>query len=139
MTQIYLYHANSPYLPLVACTLHLDLGLDSSGLMIDGLRRDWDNEPLFVAGMDRRGAVVCSLAHGRRRELYSRTMEGLSELFGINLVRLDLDGAISKLSFADRIRIKLAAWRPAGYGQQHISAVASFIRPLVIKRRGDEG
>lgn len=131
MTPVHLYHARRPYLPLLASAIHLGLGADGDSFMAAGLRHDWQAAPLFIAGADADGSLVCCLAHGRRRDLYCRTLEGLGGVFGVRLNRLDLDAALAAAAPAERLRAVLAAWLPAAYGRRCYSAVGEIIRPLL--------
>ncbi len=139
MTSVYLYQAKRPYLPLLACALHLKIGRDSDSFLAAGLKHDWQASPLLVTGRDLGGAVVCCLVHGRRQELYSRTMDGLTGIFGIALTRLDLDKTLSSLTLGEQMQARLAAWLPKAYGQGHRAAVALLIRPSVTNSQGGCG
>jgi hypothetical protein len=138
LTPVHLYQARHPYLPLLACGLHLGLDPDCDSFLAAGLRHDWQAAPLLVAGADKSGTVVGCLVHGCQPDLYARTMDGLGGLFGITLSRLDLDAAVRTLTMADRLQAGMAVWLPA-YGQSHRSAVALLIRPFVRKSEGDAG
>lgn len=130
-----IYHARRPYLPLLACALHLGLDNKAEPFLPAELRRDWRTEPLLVVGRDRAGAAVCCLAHGRYRGLYRRTFVGMAGIFSLSLAWVDLDRELAGCDLATRSSIFLADRWPAVFGQRFRPRIIAALRSSLLTRR----
>ena len=52
--------------------------------------------PLSVVGIDAEGNTVCSLVCGKHSDIYSRAIEGMSEIFGLNVKLINVDQFIER-------------------------------------------
>lgn len=130
-----IYHAKRPYLPLMACALHLGLDNEAEPFLPANLERDWRTEPLLVAGRDGAGVTVCCLAHGRHRELYRRTLAGMAGIFSFSLAWVDLDREIAGRSLAAPLCVFLADRWPAVFGQRLRPRIIAALRSSLLASR----
>lgn len=130
-----IYHAKRPYLPLLACALHLGLDNEAEPFLPANLERDWRTEPLFVAGSDVAGDCICCLAHGRHSGLYRRTLTGMAGIFSFSLAWVDLDREIAGHGLAARLCAFLAARWPAAFGQRFQPRITAALSSSLLTRR----
>ncbi len=131
---IIIYHGRRPYLPLLACALHLGLRQGAEPFLPGALRRDWRAAPLHIAGKDGEGAIVGCLVHGRHRGLYLRTLAGMAGLFGLSLAWVDLDGGLTASGAAAKAKIMLADRWPTIFARRFRTTAAAAIRPVLLGR-----
>ncbi len=133
-----IYHAKRPYLPLLACALHLGLNNEAEPFLPAGQRRDWRTEPLLVAGSDSDGATVCCLAHGRHGGLYRRTLAGMAGIFSFSLAWVDLDREIAAHGLTAQLRVFLADRWPAAFGHRLLPRITADLRASLLARRRED-
>lgn len=127
---IVIYHGSRPYLPLLACALHLGLDREAEPF----LPRDWRRTPFSVVGRDGGGATVCCLVHGRHRGLYRRALAGLGGVFGLSLAWVDTDDAVAGAGWGTRLRAWLTARLPGVFDRRWRSVLAAAVRPSLLGR-----
>ncbi|MDT8901200.1 hypothetical protein [Anaeroselena agilis] len=132
-----IYHARRPFLPQLACALHLGLENEAEPFLPESRAHDWQAEPLLIAGPDATGATVCCLAHGRYRGLYRRALAGMAGIFTFSLAWVDLDQAIAACSFATRGRVFLADHWPAVFGHRFRPRIIAALRSSLLTHRED--
>jgi hypothetical protein len=130
-----IYHAKRPFLPLLACALHLGLDNEAEPFLPATQERDWRAAPLMVAGSDDAGVIVCCLAHGRHRGLYRRTLAGMAGIFSFSLAWVDLDREIAGRDPVARLCVLLADRWPNVFGQRLRPRIIAALRPSLLTRR----
>ncbi len=135
---IIIYHGRRPYLPLLACALHLGLPQGAEPFLPGDLQRNWRAAPLHIAGKDGGGGIVGCLVHGRHRGLYMRTLAGMAGLFGLSLAWVDLDKELADGRTAAKAKIFLADRWPAMFGERFRAIAAEAVRPALLGRPGGE-
>lgn len=88
---IIVYQGGQDFLPLAACYLHLDLHFKSSSLT----EARWSAKPLSVIGIDKKGNTVCSLVCGKHSDIYSRAIQGVSEIFNLEVELINVDQLVA--------------------------------------------
>lgn len=89
---IIVYQGRQGHLPLAACQMHLNQqpgslpGLDAQGVPV----------PLSVVGIDAAGNTICSLVCGKHSDIYSRAIEGMAEIFDLNVELINVDQLIER-------------------------------------------
>jgi hypothetical protein len=131
---IIIYHSRRPYLPVLACALHLGLLRGAEPFLPGGLRHDWRAAPLLVAGNDREGAKVCCLVHGRHRGLYWRALAGMAAIFGLSLACVDLDRQLAAADAVTRMKILLSGSWPAIFERRFRAAAIRALRSGLLAR-----
>lgn len=92
---IIVYQGRQGYLPLAACKIHLnqpfepiqDLGAKAA-------------LPLAVVGIDQEGNTICSLVSGKHSDIYNRAIEGIAEIFGLEVELVNVDLSVEHSHFA---------------------------------------
>jgi len=130
-----IYHAKRPYLPLLACALHLGLDNEAEPFLPANHKHDWRTKPLLVAGGDSNGATVYCLAHGRHRGLYRRTLAGMAGIFSFSLAWVDLDREMAARGLAARLCVLLADRWPAAFGHRLRPRIIADVRASLLARR----
>ncbi|MDR7865362.1 MAG: hypothetical protein RIN56_01015 [Sporomusaceae bacterium] len=130
-----IYHAKRPYLPLLACALHLGLDNEAEPFLPANLQRDWRTEPLLVAGRDGAGACICCLAHGRHSGLYRRTLAGMAGIFSFSLAWVDLDREIAARGLPAQLCVLLADRWPAAFGRRFRPRILAALRSSLLTSR----
>lgn len=88
------YYGTKPYLPLLACSLHLGLSHGAEGFFPAGLS-SMRGAPFQVVGHDSDGNIICSLVHGRHAGLYRRVLEGAAAIFEVQARWVSVDSLLS--------------------------------------------
>lgn len=52
--------------------------------------------PLSVIGIDTEGNTVCSLVCGKHSDIYSRAIEGMAEIFDLNVKLINVDQSLER-------------------------------------------
>lgn len=95
---IIIYKGSTPYLPIAACQAHLGHSRYLQQTTAD---------KLTIWGTDRKTNVVCSLVTGKYGSLYVRVIKGLAQIFGIDVMIIDMDCLIERrLNFLTRLVAK---------------------------------
>lgn len=91
---IIVYQGRQSYLPLAACKMHLNQPLES-------IRDSGDKAavPLAVVGIDQEGNTVCSLVSGKYGDIYNRAIEGIAEIFGLEVELVNVDHSLERSHF----------------------------------------
>lgn len=92
---IIVYQGRQSYLPLAACKMHLNQPIESI--------RDLQDKaalPLAVVGIDQEGNTICLLVSGKYSDIYNRAIEGIAEIFGLEVELLNVDLSIERSHFA---------------------------------------
>lgn len=88
---IIIYQGGQDFLPLAACCLHLDLHFKSCSLT----EARWSAKPLSVIGIDNKGNTVCLLVCGKHSDIYSRAIQGMSEIFNLEVELINVDQLVA--------------------------------------------
>lgn len=131
---IIIYHGRRPYLPLLACALHLGLPHGAEPFLPDAARNAWPAAPLVVAGTDQGGATVCCLVHGRHRGLYWRALAGMGAVFGLSIAWIDLDRQLAAAGAGIRVKALLADRWPNVFERRFRAAAIKALRPGLLTR-----
>jgi hypothetical protein len=135
MTMNIIYHSKRPYLPLLACALHLGLTHGAEPFLPGLENHNWRAQPLLVAGRDDTGALVCCLVHGRHHGLYRRTLAGMAGIFSFSLAWVDLDREMAAHGLSSRLQVLLADRLPALFGRRFRAGIAGVLRPSLLNRQ----
>ncbi len=131
---IIIYHGRQPYLPLMACVLHLGLLRGAEPFLPGGIRRDWQASPLLVAGTDRNGSTICCLAHGRHGPLYWRALSGVAAISSLSLAWVDLDRHLAGKNLLTRAGILLVDRLPGVFERPFRAVAAKALRSGLLIR-----
>jgi hypothetical protein len=89
---IIVYQGRRGHLPFAACQLHLNQQIGSRhDLYAEGVP-----VPLSVVGIDPDGNTVCSLACGKHSDIYSRAIEGMAEIFDLDVELINVDQSLER-------------------------------------------
>lgn len=127
-----IYHGRRPYLPLLACAVHLGLDSRADTFLPGALEFDWRARPLRLMGTDASGASVLCLIHGRHHGLYRRAVAGLTEIFAIPAALLCVDDAIREADAAVKLSALLAGILPDIFHPVCRSRLAAVVRPHLL-------
>jgi len=131
---IIIYHGRRPYLPLLACALHLGLHRGAEPFLPAYLKHDWRAVPFIVAGADRNGAAVCCLVRGRYGGLYWRALAGVAAIFGLSIAWVDVEKRLAGMNFLSWTVFQLISRWPALFGRRFQAAAAKALRPGLLAR-----
>ena len=120
---IIIYQGRQSYLPLAVCHLHFhnDVAVPPSP------STEWwqrDQLPLSIIGIDRHGHMVCALVTGRYGAVYQRAIEGVADIFDIEVAVIDIDKLVFKsLPIMSMLYLKLVLSRafPRYWGSAFIN------------------
>ena len=126
---IIIYQGGRSYLPLAVCHLHFhkDVAIPPPPSV------DWwhrDQLPLSVIGIDRYGNMVCALVTGRYGAVYQRAIEGIADIFDIEVTVIDIDKLVfNSLPIMSLLYLKLALSRafPRYCGSAFINDLHVFL------------
>lgn len=93
-----IYIGSRPFLPLLACQIHLEKDKQAVEYIDNILMGEWDwrAEPLKVIGSDEMGNIICCVAHGRHGPMYHRAITGISDVFVLDTKVIDVDNIINE-------------------------------------------
>lgn len=137
---IIIYHGQRQLLPLAACYLHLGREQDV-GLIFRCAKLQQNNQPFTIIGTDSNGNIVCCLAYGHYGGVYCRALQGIAQIFSVDIELIDVDHVCSCRSgkgLISVLRKYLAEWFPSIFGLAYLQNVSEVLRGAYLgKRQGD--
>lgn len=127
---IIVYHGARPYLPSLACSLHLGLSHEAEGFFQAGFTAASADNPFRVVGQDSKGNVVCYLVHGRHEGLYKRVLEGAAGIFDIPCRCINVEQLLTlkRCEFRMMLPLTVAKYLPEFIGTSHQRTIAKALR-----------
>lgn len=133
---IIIYKGTKPYLPITACQIHLRK-------IIVRHPQKFTNSPinqLMVWGTDNAANVVCCLVPGRYGDLYTRAINSMAQVFGIDLRIIDIDKLVDRhLNWLEKVIIKYCPNSPLFtwvYGHPFTQFVGDIVKKAIQSKDG---
>ncbi|SDF26008.1 hypothetical protein [Sporolituus thermophilus] len=134
---IIIYHGRRQLLPLVACYLHLGREQDV-GLILRRAKLQQNIQPFTIIGTDSNGNIVCCLAYGSYGGIYCRAVQGIAQIFSVDIKLINVDHLCSCRSgkgLMSVLRKYLAEWFPSIFGPAYLQEVSEVLWGACLGRR----
>lgn len=135
---IIIYHGKGGYLPQIACQIHLSRHGRIANNQPEAIGLSGMSATFLSAGVDTSGNIVCCLVTGATSDIYRRAIQGIGQIFQVDIILVDVD-RLCALSDCGGVLKILGKWFPGMFEPYFVEQMNKVMKNNTIGQRQGDG